>query len=178
MASEYDLEALLGRFAERAIANKVAEQLAMGVGGGTAPHGVFYTSVVTAGVTAASSTAVTMDEMLGLMKSVPKGYRKASKLVVSDVLHSALFQAKGDDGQYYLRSVDGGGTTFAGVPIFCEPQANQTSMSASEVHAVAGDFASLFVRTTPMFLKRIDGTDPLNPIMVFAIWTLPACVVW
>ena len=37
----------------------------------------------TVGVTTASQTAVTPNEMLALCKSVPKGYRKRSKLVVS-----------------------------------------------------------------------------------------------
>jgi HK97 family phage major capsid protein len=169
MASEFDLENLLSTFAIRATANRVAAQLALGAGT-TAPTGLFTAGKVTSGVTASGTTDVTPDEVLALVKSVPKGYRKTSKLVVSDALHTLMLQWKNEHDDYLLRSLDGGGYQFAGLPLFTEPAADQTSISAAEVHAVAGDFSGYFVRTTPLFFKRTDGDDPLNPRFTFALW--------
>lgn len=170
MASEYNLAELLSTYATRAVANKTAAMLALG-NGTTEPQGLFTASAVTVGVTAAGTTTATMDEVLQTTKALGKGYRKVAKLVTSDVLHTEMLLTKQDDGDYLLDSTKEGGYTFARKPWFVEPQADQTSMSAGEVHAVYGDFASgYFVRTTPMFLQRTDGDDPLNPQFHFAIW--------
>ena len=169
MSSEYDLETLLSTFAVRAIANKTAAMLALG-NGTTQPAGLFTSAVVPVGVTAASSTAVTVDEVLQLTKALGKGYRKQAKLVVSDVLHTALLQEKDDNGQYLMRSVETGGYEFAGRPVIMEPWADQSGMSAAETHAVYGDFtAGYIVRVSPMFFRRSDA-DPLNPQFTFACW--------
>lgn len=170
MASEYDLESLLAQFATRAVANQTAAMLALG-NGTTQPQGVFTASAVTVGKTCASATAPTVDEVLEMSKALPKGYRKNARHVWSDVLHTSMLQFKNADGDYMLRSVEAGGYEFGGKPVFTEPQADQTSMSADEIHGVYGDFtAGYFVRATPMFLKRTDGDDPLNPLVTFAIW--------
>ncbi len=168
MSASYNLDALLAEFASRAIANQVAAQLALG-DGTTEPAGLFTAGITTAGKTAASATSVTADEMIDLVKSVSKGYRKRSKLVVSDVLHTSLLKLKDDTDSYVLRSVDGGGYQFCGLPVFTEPQADQTSMSASEIHAVCGDFSGFFVRMTPMLFHR-DDHNPLVLSFRFAIW--------
>ena len=169
MAAEYNLEALLATFATRAIANKTAAMLALGAGT-TEPTGLFTSSVVNVGVTTESTTAVTIDECLALTKALGKGYRRAAKFVASDVLHTAMLQAKSGEGDYTLGSVEGGGMTFAAKPLIAEPWGDQSGMSAGEVHGLYGDFAGYFVRTTPMFFRRTDGDDPLNPLYHFAIW--------
>ena len=168
MAAEFNLDELLVTFATRSIANKVAAMLALGAGT-TEPLGVFTSAAVTAGVTTASTTAAVMDEMLALTKSLPKGYRKQARLVTSDALHTSLLSYKDGQGDYLLRSIEGGGEQFAGKPMYTEPQADQSGMSAAEVHAVYGDFSGYFVRTTPMFFQRSDA-DPLNPSFVYSIW--------
>jgi len=163
------VDELMSTFAVRALADQTAAQLALG-DGTTEPVGVFTASIVTAGVTAASATAVLPDEMIGLVKSVGKGYRKRSQLVVSDVLHTHMLKWKDDTDAYVLRSTDGGGYQFAGYPVFTEPQADQTSMSASEVHAVFGSFADgLVVRFSP-FLFAKDDSNPLLVLFRFAQW--------
>lgn len=168
MTSSYNLDALLAEFASRAVANQVAAQLALG-DGATEPAGLFTAGITTAGKTAAAATSVMADEMIDLVKSVGKGYRKRSKLVVSDVLHTHMLKWKDDTDAYVLRSVDGGGYQFAGLPVFTEPQADQTSMSASEIHAVCGDFSGFFVRMTPMLFNK-DDSNPLVVKYRFAIW--------
>ncbi len=102
--------------------------------------------------------------------SIAKGYRKTAKMVASDALHTAMLAWKNGAGDYLLRTLEGGGEQFAGKALFTEPQADQSGMSASEIHAVYGDFSGYFVRTTPMFFERRDD-DPLNPTFTFAIWT-------
>ena len=168
MSSEYNLEQLLSTFAVRATANKVAAMLALG-NGTTEPQGLFYAGAVTAGATTASATAATMDEMIAAGKAVPKGYRKNSRWVVSDVLHTALLALKNGEGDYLLRTIEGGGEQFMGRPLFTEPQADQSGMSATEVHCVTGDFSGFFVRLSNLFFRRSDS-DPLNPTFHFAIW--------
>ena len=168
MASEFNVENLLTTFAIRATANKVAAMLALG-NGTTEPQGLFDTAAVVMGVTTASTTLATADEVLALTKSVSKGYRKQSVLVTSDVLHTQLLQLKDGQGDYLLRSIEGGGQQFAGKPLYVEPQADQSGMSATEVHAICGDFAGYFVRLSPMLFRRSDA-DPLNPQFSFAVW--------
>lgn len=169
LASEYDLNSLLSTFAIRATSNAVAAQLAMGVGGGAAPQGVFDASAVTVGKTCALATAATTDEVLGLATALSKGYRKAARMVVSDALYTQMLAWKNADGDYLLRSIEGGGESFIGKPVYSEPQADQGGVSAGEVHAVYGDFSGLFVRLCPMFFRRTDA-DPLNPVFTFAVW--------
>ena len=170
MASEINLEELLTDLASRAIANQVAAQLALG-DGTTEPAGVFTSGVVTTGVTAAAETSITVDEAMECCTTaLPKGYRKQAK-VVSDELFTSLLTARDDNGQFMLRTLDGGGSTFCGKPMFQEPAADQTSISTGEIHLVAGDFErGLLFRSTPMLFKRTDGDDPPNPVFHFAAW--------
>ncbi|MFA4929869.1 MAG: phage major capsid protein, partial [Patulibacter sp.] len=176
LASEYNLESLLATFAQRAIQAKVSAYLSTGAGGGTAPQGAFTAAAVTVGETAASQTAITVDEWVNLMKSIPKGARKGARIVASDVAHTELLKAKTGMGDYLLDTVDGGGYSFAGSPLFTEPQADQGGMTTGEVHVVAGDWSSFFVRMTPFYFKRTDGDDPLNPKFTFCLWMDSAVV--
>ncbi len=166
MSAEYDVSNLMATFGSRAVANKVAEMLALGAGT-TEPLGALTDATV--GVTTASQTAVTPNEMLALCKSVPKGYRKRSKLVVSDALHAAMLAWKDDSDQYLLRSLEGGGYQFAGYPVIVEPAADQSGLSAGEVHAVFGDWSGYFVRMTPLLFHR-DDHNPLVVVFRFALW--------
>jgi len=168
LSAEYAVDELMSTYASRSIANIVAAKLAMGVAATPEPSGVF-TSSTTTGVTAASQTAVTADEVLDLTKSVGKGFRKGAKLVMSDVLHTSLLKLKDDTDGYLLRSLDGGGYQFAGYPVFVEPQADQSGLSAGEIHAVFGDFNSYFVRMTPMLFHK-DESNPLVVKYRFGIW--------
>ncbi len=165
MSAEYDLPSLLSTFATRSIANKVAAELAMG-NGTTAPQGLFVGATV--GKTS-SSTSPTSNELIQLTKSVGKGYRKNARMVVSDALHTLMLEWTNDDGDYLMRSIESGGYQFAGKNLFTEPQADQSGLSAAEVHAVYGDVSGYFVRLTPMLFQRRDD-DPLNPVFTFAIW--------
>ena len=124
---------------------------------------------MTVGKTCGSATGPTVDEVLECTKALGKGYRKAARHVWSDVLHTNMLQHKNGEGDYLLRSVESGGYEFGGKQVFVEPQADQTSMSANEIHGIYGDFAGYVVRTTPMLFMRRDD-DVLNPTYTFAIW--------
>lgn len=166
MAAEYGVDELMATYASRAVANRVAEMLAMG-DGTTEPGGAFVES--TLGTTAASQTAVTAKEMLEFTKTLSKGYRKTARLVVSDALHTQMLEWTDDNGAYLLRSLEGGGYTFAGKPVFLEPQADQGGVSAAEVHAVYGDFSGMIIRMSPMLFHK-DDSNPLVVVYRFAIW--------
>jgi HK97 family phage major capsid protein len=170
MSSELPLEQLLTTFAQRSLANKVAQQLAMGTGSATSQaDGLFYTGIVPVGKTSTQQTDLYTDDLIECFKALGKGYRKQAHVVVSDVLHTSLLQRRNDAGDFIFHTLEGGGETFMGKPMHVEPQADQTSMSAAEVHAVMGDFAGYFVRFGPFFFRRSDS-DPLNPEFSYATW--------
>lgn len=175
MSAEYSMEQLLSTFASRAITTKIAEVLALGAGT-TEPLGLFRGAGV--GKTTAVAGAVTPEELIDLTKSLGKGYRKAARLIASDALHTAMLKWREDDsdgtGAFLLRSTEGGGYQFAGKPVFTEPQADQSGLSAGEVHAVYGDTSGYFVRMTPMLFAK-DDSNPLVVVFRFALW-LDACV--
>ena len=173
MASEFDVDDMLARYAARSIGNKVAERLVLG-NGSTAPHGLFVAATV--GVTTSvSATAVAPAELLALTKSVGKGYRKTSSLVASDALHTSMLQWRDDSGagagtgNFLMRSMESGGFQFAGRPVYVEPQADQGGISAAEVHAVFGDLSGYIIRFSP-FLFHKDTSNPLVVTYRFALW--------
>lgn len=169
MASELNLEQLLSTFAIRSVANKVAAYLALGAGT-TEPMGLFTSGAVTVGKTSSQQTGFATTDLIEAFKALGKGYRKQAHVVVSDVLLMDLLQRSNDNGDYIFKTLEGGGEQFMGKPMHTEPQADQTSMTAGEVHAVMGDFSGYFVRQCPIFFKRVDAPDPLNVNFVFAAW--------
>jgi HK97 family phage major capsid protein len=172
MSADFNVDQLMSTYASRCVAAKVAEMLAVGNNTGE-PNGLF--TAATVGKTTASSTVVTPEEMIDLTKSVGKAYRKNASLIVSDALHTQMLQWRTDDGggagtgSFVMRSLEGGGYQFAGCPVYVEPQADQGTVSAAEVHAVFGDPSGFIVRTTPMLFAK-DESNPLIVVYRFAIW--------
>ncbi len=97
--SEFDLESYIA--AEIARAFGIAEEQAFCVGTGTnQPTGIFTATGGTVGVTAASSTAVTADEMLSLVYALKSPYRKNAKFLMNDATVSLLRKLKDNNGAY------------------------------------------------------------------------------
>ena len=112
--SAFDLEEYIAR--EFAYAFGAAEEQAFCVGTGTGqPTGLFTANGGTVGVTAASATAVTTDEVISLIYALKAPYRKNAKFLMNDATVSALRKLMLPDNQIakvQLR-VMLGGTVFA-----------------------------------------------------------------
>ena len=97
--SAFDLEEYIAR--EFAYAFGAAEEQAFCVGTGTGqPTGLFTANGGTVGVTAASATTVTTDEVISLIYALKAPYRKNAKFLMNDATVSALRKLKDSNGQY------------------------------------------------------------------------------
>lgn len=66
--------------------------------GNSRPHGLMARAAV--GVTAASASAITFDEIMGLIHSVDPAYRNSAGFMMHDTTLLAIRKLKGGDGQY------------------------------------------------------------------------------
>ena len=97
--SAFDLEEYIAR--EFAYAFGAAEERSFCVGTGTGqPTGLFTANGGTVGVTAASATTVTTDEVISLIYALKAPYRKNAKFLMNDATVSALRKLKDSNGQY------------------------------------------------------------------------------
>lgn len=141
--SAFDLDAYISReFGERI---GVLEETAYMTGDGSGkPTGLVDSA--TAGVTAASATAITGDEMLDLYYSLAPQYRANASFLVSDAAEKILRKLKGSDGQYLWATglVAGAPNTFNGRPVYAHPDLPVPATGV--VPALFGDFSYYMVR--------------------------------
>ena len=98
--SVFDLEAYISREFARRIGNKEEEAFFTGDGTGK-PLGVLAaTGGAEIGVTAASATAFTADEVFDLFYSLKAPYRRSAVFVMNDATVKALRKLKDNNGQY------------------------------------------------------------------------------
>lgn len=98
--SVFDLEGYISKEFARRIGNKEEDAFFNGDGSGK-PVGIFNsTGGAQVGVTAASSTAITADEMLDLFYSLSAPYRKNATWVVNDTTVKAIRKLKDGNGNY------------------------------------------------------------------------------
>lgn len=139
----FDLEAYLRmEFSDRI---GVLEETAYVVGDGTGkPTGI--TTQAAAGVTAASATAVTADELIDLMYAVPRQYRARGSFLVSDALEKGIRKLKDSDGQYLWQASlqVGAPDVFNGRPMYAHP--DLATPAASAIAALFGDFRYYWIR--------------------------------
>jgi HK97 family phage major capsid protein len=114
-----DVDSYLANLAGRAIAQRVAAFLGdedIGTGS-TAPHAI--TTDATVGKTAASQTAVTMDELVELYTSVIPPYRVNGKWIVNNAVYTSILSAKSGDGNYIFNPAMSAGApdTLMGKPL-------------------------------------------------------------
>ena len=97
--STFDIEAYLRQEFARAFG--IAEEEAFCVGNGTTqPTGIFTENGGTVGVTAASATAITVDEIISLVHALKAPYRKNAKFLMNDATVALLRKLKDQNGQY------------------------------------------------------------------------------
>lgn len=126
------------------------------VGNGTSkPRGITLDSVAS-GVTTASNTALTYDEILGLKHSVDPAYRGQARFMTSDAILLIMKKMKDSDGRpLWLPSlVQGEPSTFDGDPLVI----NQDMPTGASSKAILyGDLSKYMIRDTRgISLMRLD----------------------
>ena len=142
--SAFDLEEYIAR--EFAYAFGAAEEQAFCVGTGTGqPTGLFTTNGGTVGVTAASATTVTTDEVISLIYALKAPYRKNAKFLMNDATVSALRKLKDSNGQYLWQpSLQAGQPDrLLGYEIYTSPYA--PTLAAGALSIAFGDFQSYWI---------------------------------
>ena len=98
--SVFNLEQYIAKEFARRIAAKEEEAFLVGDGVGK-PAGVFYaTGGAGVGITTASSTAITFDELMDLYYAVKSPYRKNAVFVTNDATVKVIRKLKDGNGQY------------------------------------------------------------------------------
>jgi HK97 family phage major capsid protein len=140
-----DVDTYLAGLAGRAIAQRVAAYLGDEDIGTGSSYPAAITVGATSGVTAASQTSVTMDEMLALYGSVIPPYRVNGKWIVNNDIFCEMLAAKNGIGGYLLNpSVSAGvSDTLLGKALI-EDQYFDASAAANKV-AGFGDVAAAYI---------------------------------
>ena len=142
--SEFDLEDYITREIARAFG--IAEEKAFCIGTGTnQPTGIFTASGGTVGVTAASATAVTVDEIISLVYALKSPYRRNAKLLMNDATVSLLRKLKDNNGAYIWQPSYQAGQPdkLLGYDIYTSPYVPTVAAGA---YAIAfGDFQNYWI---------------------------------
>ena len=130
--SAFDLEAyFVAEFARR-IGNKEEEAFLNGDGAGK-PTGILNDAEV--GVTAASATAITADELIDLFYSLPAPYRANAVWVMNDSTMRYIRKLKDTTGQFLWQKAlhEGVHETLLGKPIYHSPFAPEVAAGAKPI---------------------------------------------
>ena len=140
--SAFDLEQyFIDEFARR-IGNKEEDAFLNGDGAGK-PTGILNDAEV--GVTAASATAITADELVDLFYSLDAPYRTNAVWLVNDSTMRAIRKLKDANGQYLWQKAlhEGDHETLLGKPIFHSPFAPE--LGAGKKAVAFGDFSFYWI---------------------------------
>lgn len=143
--SVFDLEAYVAKeFARRM---GVKEEEAFFVGDGTGkPTGIFAeTGGAELGVTTASATALTADELIDLYYSLKSPYRKNAVFVMNDATVKAIRKLKDNNGQYLWQPSLSAGTpdTILNRPVYTSAYVPNIAANAKSI--AVGDFSYYWV---------------------------------
>ena len=143
--SVFDLQSYISREFARRIGAKEEESFFTGDGKGK-PLGVLAaTGGAETGVTAASATAVTADELIDLFYSLKSPYRKKSVWVLNDSTIKAIRKLKDTNGQYLWQPslVAGTPDTILGRPV--KTSAYMPAIAAGARSIAFGDFSYYWI---------------------------------
>jgi HK97 family phage major capsid protein len=143
--SVFNLESYIAREFGRRIGVKEEEAFFVGDGSGK-PTGIFNaTGGAQIGVTAASATAITVDEVIDLYHALKGPYRKTAVFVTNDATVKAIRKLKDGQGQYLWQpSLSAGDPdTILNRPLFTSGNV-PTIASATKVIAF-GDFSHYWI---------------------------------
>ena len=135
--SIFDMDSYVGTNFGRRIAE--AEEAAFVAGNGSSkPTGA--TAGASAGVTAASATAITSNEILDLLYSLKRQYRRGASFLMNDSTIKAIRQLKDSNGQYLWQPALSAGDpdTIGGRPVFASY--DMPAATSGLVSVLFGDF--------------------------------------
>ena len=150
--SAADIEAFVGDLAGRSIATLLAGYYAIGTGS-SQPQGINHTSpVTTLGVTTASPTTITYEELIKLYLAVLPGYRKQGDWLFGDLAYSDLVLSKNEEGDFYYRP----GDPLVMRPVHIESQF--PANTAGLIPVCFGDMSTFYVRNVGgVVIERDDS---------------------
>lgn len=143
--SAFDLENYFRSEFARRIGNKEEEAFLTGDGSGK-PTGIFNaTGGGQLGVTAASATAITTDELIDLFYSLNSAYRKNAVWLLHDSTMKTIRKLKDSNGQYLWQPAlhEGGFDTLLGKRIYTSPYVPE--LAASKKTVAFGDFTYYWI---------------------------------
>ena len=142
--SAFDIEDYLMKEFARAFG--IAEEQAFCVGTGVnQPTGIFTANGGQVGVTAASSTAITADELISLVYSLKSPYRRNAKFLLNDATISIIRKLKDGNGAYLWQpSVQAGQPDrLLGYEIYTSPYV--PTVVAGALAIAFGDFKNYWI---------------------------------
>ncbi len=143
--SVFNLEQYIAKEFARRIGAKEEEAFFTGDGTGK-PTGIFnITGGATLGITTASATAITLDEIMDLFYSLKSPYRKKSTFVMNDATVKAIRKLKDSTGQYIWQPSITAGTpdTILNRPV--KTSAYAPILESSSKAIAFGDFSYYWV---------------------------------
>jgi len=143
--SVFNLENYIAREFARRIGNKEEDAFFTGDGSGK-PTGILAaTGGAQIGVTAASATAITIDEVLDLFYSLKSPYRNKSVFVMNDATIKAIRKLKDGQGQYIWQPSLQAGTpdTILNRPVYTSSYVPTIAAAAKSI--IFGDFGYYWV---------------------------------
>lgn len=143
--SVFNLENYIAREFARRIGNKEEDAFFTGDGSGK-PTGILAaTGGAQIGVTAASATAISLDEILDLFYSLKSPYRNKSVFVMNDATIKAIRKLKDGQGQYIWQPSLQAGTpdTILNRPVYTSSYVPTIAASAKSI--IFGDFGYYWV---------------------------------
>jgi len=143
--SVFPLEGYIAREFARRIGNKEEESFFTGDGAGK-PTGILAANGgAQLGVTAASATAITLDEVLDLFYSLKAPYRNKSVFVMNDATVKAIRKLKDSQGQYLWQPSIQAGTpdTILNRPLYTSSYVPTIEAAAKTI--AFGDFSYYWV---------------------------------
>ena len=158
----FDLESYIaGEFAR---AFGIAEEEAFCVGTGTnQPTGIFTKNGGNVGVTAASSSTITADELINLVYALKSPYRRNAKFLMNDATISLIRKLKDNNGAYLWQpSIQAGEPDrLLGYAIYTSPYVPTVAEGAMAV--AFGDFKNYWIadrsRRTVQRLNELYSTN-------------------
>jgi len=155
--SVFNIESYLAQGFATRIGSKEEEAFVIGDGAGK-PTGIFHaTGGGQLGVTTASATAITLDEVLDLFYSLKAPYRRNASFLMNDSTVKALRKLKDSTGQYIWQASvkENEPDTILGRPIHTSSYAPAIAAGAKTI--AFGDFSYLWIADREgRSFKRLD----------------------
>lgn len=166
--SMFDVEAYIAKDIARAFG--IAEEAAFCVGDGSGkPTGLFTANGGSVGVTSASASTITTDEIISLVYSLKAPYRRNAKFLVNDATVALLRKAKDGNGQYLWQpSVQAGQPDrLMGYELYTSPSV--PTIAASAYTVAFGDFSNYWIADRAgRTLQRLNELYSTNGQVGFA----------